>query len=365
MLRRLTLGLVLLAGITAAACSTNVNTPSSGGVPGEGPNFVTNTIYIADTTANAVDIYTPAPGPSATPEYQIAGNNTGLIGPEFMAFNSSKQLYVTNYNSATRQSALQIYQTFATGNVLPLPGFALAAGDVPRGIAFMPNGDFAIAVSAVPQALFNAIYIYDSTNLPVTTIGGSNTGLNAPVGLAVDANSLIYAANSGSGSVTVYALPSPTPTPSGSPSPTPSPTPTPVPSVSPTPTPVPTPVADNLTPVLTLTNGLTSPQGITLDSKGDLYVADSGSKSVAPSVAIFKAPLANGMPVSATITSSAFIQPTDVKVDSTGTIYVIDGGNAPGKGRLLIFAPGASGNATPRTAINLPPGTATGMALSP
>ncbi len=231
----------------------------------------------------------------------------------------------------------------------------------------MPDGDFAIAVSAVPQTLFDAVYIYDDSNLAVTTIGGSSTRLDAPVGVAVDANSNVYAANSGNGSVTVYALPSASPTPSGSPSSSPTPTPTPTvnPSVSPSPTPIPTPVSDNLAPVLLITSGLTSPQGIVLDSKGDLYVADSGSSSVAPSIDIFRAPLSNGMPVSVKITSSALSFPTDVKVDASGTIYVMDAGTSAGTSKLLIFHAGTAGNATPATTVKMPQGTSTGIALSP
>lgn len=367
MLRRLTLGFLLLGGVTAAACSSNVNTPSSGGVPGVGPNFVTNTIYVANTTSNAIDIYTPAPGPSATPQYAIAGQSTSLNGPEYLAFNSSKQLYVSNFNAATKQSAILVYEEYATGNSLAFNAITLTSGDVPRGLAFMPNGDLAVALSVPSSTLFNSVYVYDTSNFLAVNIAGTNTGLNAPVGVAADADNHLYVGNSGGASVTVYAIPSPTPIPSVSPSTSPSPSATPSvnPSVSPSPTPVPTPASSNLTPILTFTSGLTTPTGVALDTHGNLYVADAGNASNAPSIGIFNAPLTNGMAESAKITSSAFVDPTDVKVDGNGTIYVVDAGRGPGTSKLLIFAAGTNGNATPNTAITLPQGTAMGMALSP
>src|SRR5579871_4112607 len=114
MLRRLTLGFLLLAGLAvAAACSTNTATPSSGGMPGVGPNFGPNTVYVTNTTQNAIDIYTPAPAASTSPQYLISGS--GLNGPQYVAFNSTKQLYVTNYNAATKVASITVFQTYATG----------------------------------------------------------------------------------------------------------------------------------------------------------------------------------------------------------------------------------------------------------
>lgn len=367
MLRRLTLGFLLLACAAAvAACGYGTTTPSYGGTGGQGPNFVTNTIYVANAAANMIEIYTPAPGPSATPEFTLTSTSS-LNGPQYLAFNSSKQLYVTNYNAATKASAIQIYQTYATGNVLPFNSIGLAQGQFARGITFMPNGDFAFTVTATGQLLASSLFVYDSTNVFTLNIAGSSTGLNAPVGVAADANNNLYVGNGGSSSVTVYALPTPSPSPSGSPSPSPSPAPTPTvnPSISPSPTPVPTPVSSNVAPIMTITNGLTTPMGIALDSKTDLFVADAGNSLTAPSIGIFDAPLKSGMLESAKITSSAFVDPTDVKVDASGTIYVVDAGNGPGTAKLLIFAPGTKGSVAPSTAIALPAGSAAGMALSP
>lgn len=387
MLRRLTLGLFTLACAAAiAACSSGNTTPSSGGVLGQGPNFAPNTVYVSNTTQNSVEIYTPSPGPSATPQYLIGGSSTSLDGPSYLAFDASKNLYVTNYGGSSRLGSITIYKEFATGNVVAFGTATLGAAQ-PHGIAMIPSkGGFVVGFTS-PGAFFaNGIDVYalaSNGGSPVLTsiIAGSNTNLNNPIGVAVDASKNIYAANSGSGQITVYTLPSPSPTPSGSPSPTPSPTPTPtaVPSGQPTasPSPTPTPFSDNLAPIETIACAggcMTHPTGMTMDGSGNIYVTDPDSGAT-PAIDIFSASqIACGTPPcglvsvapSRSISGSAtgLVNPTDVAVDSSGTIYVVDAGNAPGTSKLLIFAPTANGNVAPATSIPLR-GTATGMALSP
>ena len=377
MLSRLTLGLLLLASAAAVvACSSNTNVPSSGGQQGVGPNFGTNTVYVANTTQNAIDIFTPAPGPSSTPAYSITSSENLLRGPQYLTFNSSKQLYVTGYNSSTKQADIEVYQTYATGSVLAFNTIGnFAQGVLARGIGFLSDGRYAVALTAPTQTFTSSLFVYDTSNIVQNYIAGPTTGLSAPIGVAVDANNNIYVGNSGNASVTVYFVPTPSPAPSGSPSASPSPSPSPTPSPSPSPSgspsptpspsPSPTPISDDLAPIMTFTNGLTTPTGVALDTHGNLYVADAGNSITPPSIVIFNAPLVNGMAKSAVITSSAFFDPTDVKVDTTGKIYVVDTGGGPGKSRLLVFASGTTGNATPTAITAVPNGTATGMALSP
>ncbi len=374
MLRRLTIGLFTLAFAAAiAACSSgNTTVPSSGGVPGVGPNLTTNTIYVSDTTQNAIDMYTPSPGPSATPLYAIGGSNTTLNGPAYLAFDSSKRLYVSNFSAATQQSSVLVFQTFATGNVLPFGTVALTTGAQPHGVAVLPNGEIAVAVTQ-PGAFFsNALQIYSplvsGTTFLATTIAGSNTGLSNPIGVAADSKNGVYAANSGNATITVYAAPTP-PTPTTSPSATPSPTPTATSTASGSPSPSPTPASVNLAPSSTITcSCFNKPTGLGIDSAGDLLVTDPG----VPAVYVFTAAqIAPGgalaLTPSRTISGAATLlaDPTDVKTDSAGTIYVVDAGTGPNTSKLLIFSAAANGNVAPGTAIALPPGTATGLALSP
>lgn len=369
MLRRLTLGLFTLACAAAiAACSSGTSVPSSGGVQGVGPNFVTNTIYVSDTTHNAIELYTPSPNASATPQYNIGGANTSLNGPSYMAFNSTTQLYVTNYNPSTKASALTAYQKFATGDVLPVANSAFAAGAQPHGIAMVPGGvGFAIAFTQPGGFFTSAVNVYSgltgSSAFLSNTIAGANTHLNNPVGLAVDSNKNIYVANSGDSTVRVFALPSASPAPSVSPTVTPSPTPTPSTSPSTSPSPTPTPASNDIAPTTTITCTCFSlPTGLGLDSKGDVFVTDPGSKP--PAVYEFDVtqivPGTVALTPLRTLTASNMVNPTDVKIDAAGTVYVIDQGISPSMGKLFVFP---SGGGAP-TVIPLL-GTATGMALSP
>lgn len=394
MLRRLTFGLFTLACAAAiAACSSgNTTVPSSGGQPGLGPNFSTGTVYVSNTTQNVIDIYTPAPAASATPQFAIGGSNTTLNGPTYMAFDSSKRLYVSNSSASTGQSSILIFQTYATGNVLPLGTITLATNAQPHGIAMIPSAGFAVA-QTLPGGFFSSfVNIYGAFTAgaaPVTaTIAGSNTGLSNPIGVGVDSKTNIYVANSGNGTVTVYATPSPAPTASGTPTPTPAPTPTPTatpsgsPSVSPSPSP--TPASSNVTPSETIAcvpSGampspcMTKPTGLTLDGSGNVYVTDPDS-GAAPAIYIFTAAqVACAAPPCGTLSltptrfisgaNTKLVDPTDISVDSGGNIYVVDAGTGPNTSMLLIFSATASGNVAPSTAIALPAGTSTGLALSP
>lgn len=379
MLRRLPLGLFALACAAAvAACSSGNTVPSNGGVPGQGPNFATNTLYVSDTTLNAIDIYPPAPGPSATPQYQIGGGNTSMSGPAYMAFDSSKNLFVTNYNASTNTSLVTVYKEYATGDVLPFGLVGANSGGQLHGISMLPNdGGFVVAFTSPGSFFQNGLTVYGKfsagTALVTNLIAGSNTRLNNPIGVAVDSKSNIYAANSGGANVTEYALPSPTPAPSGSPSPSPSPTATPtaVPSGQPTatPSPTPTPYSTNIAPAATIACGcFKQPTGVAVDATDNLFVTDPGTPAVYVFTAAQIAPGGSlSLTPSQTIAGNAtmLVDPTDVKIDASGVIYVLDAGNGPGTSKILTFAAGANGNVAPTSAISVPTGTATGIALSP
>ncbi len=74
----------------------------------------------------------------------------------------------------------------------------------------------------------------------------------------------------------------------------------------------------NSTTSIVLGTGLSSPKGIAIDSKGNLYVADYGNN------AIKEIPFATNNTIAI---GSGFSHPTDVKVDAAGNIYIADSGN--------------------------------------
>lgn len=374
MLARLTPGFFLLVLSAAiAACSTNATTPSSGGVPGTGPNIPTNSVYVANTSGQAIEIFYPSPMPSSLPNYAIGGSNSGMNGPQFLAFDpKAKTLWVTNYNAPQNTSSIIEFAQWATGNVIPLNSISLSSLIKPRGIAVLPSSAGVVVAESAPGTFFtDAVQVYVG-GAALLTIAGNNTTLNVPTGVAVQNANTYFVSNAGNASVTVFVTPSPAPTPSATATPTatPSPTPTPTgatPSPTPVPTSTPTPSSANIAPALTIAGPSTQmqvPMGIALDSAGNLWVADAGQPT--PRILEFLAPSGTGvqnMTPAKVITSSALVNPVDVKLDTSGNIYVVDQGAGPSTSKLLIFPAASNGAVTP-TIVNLP-GNDTGLAISP
>ncbi len=392
MLRRLPLGFagVFAAAIAIAACSS----PDATQTISIGPNFPSQTLYAANVTQNAVNIYaTGSPNPKSTagPLYEIGGSNTTIAGPQYLTFDSQSDLWVTNWLSSTSAGEILEFKALATGNVIPFQSLPL--GNIrPRGIVdFLYTftgltSSIDVLVVAVtdpsqPAAFNSGLEFYTAAGLgaPYSTIAGPATGLNVPSGVAVDKNNNIYAANLQGASVTEYTLPTASPTASPTATPTASPTPAPTPTgqtASPSPTPAPTPTPANIAPVATIAgaaSGINQPTSVAIDTNGLIYVSDQNSTVCTPScpaILVF-APGANGA-----VAPTRFIAgkntllsaPTDVKVDKAGNIYVADQtvttGVAAGNGVIYVFASTASGNVAPMATLNSP-GAVIGLGLAP
>ncbi|MBV8372621.1 MAG: hypothetical protein JOY69_05120, partial [Candidatus Eremiobacteraeota bacterium] len=281
MLPRLTIAcIVLAAAIVIAACSSygsaSVNV---------GPNFPPLTLYATNSNQNAVSIYVKGQKSGTGPTYQIGGSSTTLNGPQYLAFDASHNLWITNYNPSTNAGLLVEIEALATGNVIPLLSTALSGR--PRGIAISPksasskNVPLMIIADVIPTEKYPSqllLFTAGSTS-PYQEIAGPLPSLKVPGGVALDTSNRIYVTNIQGASVDQFILPTPSPTPSGSPSPTPSPTPTPTgsPSSSPTPSPTPTPV--NIRPTFTIAGpntGVITPTGVDVDPSGNIYIADQG-----------------------------------------------------------------------------------------
>jgi len=77
-----------------------------------------------------------------------------------------------------------------------------------------------------------------------------------------------------------------------------------------------------LSPAVTLTLGLDSPQGLGFDSKGNLYVANTGETSGQDAVSVFKAPISNQQPYFL----KGVIAPSGLIFDRNGNLYVSSNG---------------------------------------
>ena len=382
MLRRLTMGFVgLTSAIAIAACSSNnANNPVN-----VGPNFPSESLYATNATQNSVSIYPPKSGPG--PSYQVSSTLAQLNGPQYIAFDSQSNLWISSFASSTGGAITEL-KALATGNVQPLLTSA-QLGLVfqhPRGLAFATFGTGSSAVTylvvanvdASAKTFSNQLRLYDTANSILTqsfVIAGPSTGMNVPSGVAASGKS-IYVTNLQGASVEAFQLPSPSPSPSTSPSPTPSPTATPTvnPSAPPTPTPTPVPTATpvNVSPVLTISGGqtgITSPTGIAIDGSGNIYVSDQGNTGlgVQPSILVFP-PNLSGAVSSAPIrkiqgSATKLFAPTDVKLDTSGNIYVGDS-TSSGAGVVYVFAANATGNVAPTTTFTSP-GTVIGIGLTP
>lgn len=332
MLRRIVaLSFGLLAGATLAACSSSTAPISIG------PNFNTLSLYVTNSTQNAISIYPPNPSSATQPINQIGGSNTQLNGPQYDAFDASKRLYVSNYNAGTTVGSITIYASQATGNVLPvaaITGGATTIGSA-RGIALDSNGNIFLANVSGPPQFTSSILIFppgSNGDVQPATISGTLTGLNGPVGVAVDKTNRVYVANAGNGTIGVFA--------SG--------------------------VSGNVAPVITIGGPMTTlqtPTGLSLDPAGNVYVTDVATSRIL----IFSASVINSkngnVPPMTTIGGSltGLSSPTDVKVDANNRIYVCNG-----NGKILVFPAGLTGNVNVAPSVVItPPGNVIGLAFSP
>ena len=372
MLPRLTIGFIVLsAAIAIAACSSYGNASVN-----VGPNFPALTVYAANSNQNAIGIYNNGQKTGTGPAFEIGGSSTTLNGPQYLAFDTSHNLWVTNYNPSTNAALLVEFQALATGNVLPLQSVALS-GRL-RGIAISPksadpkNVALMIIADVIPTAKYPSqlLLFSEGSTSPYQSIAGPKPALRVPGGVALDSENRIYVTNLQGRSVSQFVLPTPSPTPSGSPSPTPKPTPTPTgsPTSSPTPSPTPTPV--NIRPTFTIfgrNTDVVTPAGVDVDGNGNIYVADQGQLGVKNSAAVlvFAKPSVKGPGIVLNVKPVRKIQgsatglttPTDVKVDTTsGLIYVADSMH------ILVFKITDSGDPSP-TFTYSSPGALTGLGI--
>lgn len=191
------------------------------------------------------------------------------------------------------------------------------------------------STNVTPRPLFvanssgNSVTIYAAGargNIgPIATIGGSNTGIGFPIGLARDAAGHLYVANRDSSSITVYAANA----------------------------------SGNVAPITTIrgsnTGQLGVAAGIAVDAAGRLYVAESAVNAVA----VFAPGAAGNVAPVDTIAgaNTGLVIPEGVALDAAGRLYVAN----RGANTITVYAGDTTGNASPiatvsgvNTGLNLP-----------
>lgn len=287
--------LFALTALLAACGGSGGGTPQAGSLPTPLVRF----IYASNAAGNSVLLFPGTTGGNSAPSQAISGSNTQLDNPSGLLFNAaSGNLYVAN-RPLSGNGAITVYPGFQGGNINPLfylrgnltqltdpsmlalgqsstiyatntasnsvVGFASGlsvnvypsvwiAGNVtglsqPNGIAIDSSGTIFVAntgnnsiTAYVPVATTTT----PANEAPVVTLSGSNTGLDHPVGLAIDSLGRLWVSNRGNNSIELFALN----------------------------------VFGNVRPGFTISGpatGLDTPQQIGFDSFGQLDVANLGS----------------------------------------------------------------------------------------
>jgi len=299
-------------------------------------------IYAANPGVNAITVYAAGASGAPNPVAMITGSNTGLDYPTGVALDSSGNLYVANAGSSLGNTdSITVFPPNSNGNVTPT---AVITGantglNLPLGLALDSSGNIYVANEGSQNGGADSITVYPPNSngnvTPTATITGGNTGLSTPVGIALDSSANIYVAeedyNGGDpdGSFEVFAAGS----------------------------------NGNVAPTRILYgtgNGLDTPVGIAVDSAGNIYVANNGGWGTDPSSVAIYAPGCNmcatlvGVIESPTINLAA-----GLTLDSQRNVYVSDASN----NGIYVFQ--SSGNyplietiADPNTGMDYPLGVA-------
>jgi sugar lactone lactonase YvrE len=185
-----------------------------GGATGLSPNDLaldaTGNVYVVNA-GDGITVFAPRAGGNVAPIRNISGDLTRLQLPQSIALDAAGNIYVTNIagHSPGSDGNVLVYAPGANGNVAPIRNITgalteLLSSNLPEGLTVDALG----TTYASTGSTGNQILVYAAgTNgnvAPTRRIAGSQTGLKAPAGMALDANGNLYVANHDGDSVTVY-----------------------------------------------------------------------------------------------------------------------------------------------------------------
>jgi outer membrane protein assembly factor BamB len=133
------------------------------------------TVYAAGANGNAVPIRT------------ISGSKTGLSIPAGVALDGNGNVYVADPTTNNAVYAVTVYAASASGNVAPIRTISGSKTglNTPVGVALDSGGNI-YALNHNPPESVKVYAVSANGNVsPIRAIRGSNTGLNSPAGIAV------------------------------------------------------------------------------------------------------------------------------------------------------------------------------------
>jgi hypothetical protein len=288
-------------------------------------------VYVVNAGSRSVTVYQTGSGGNVAPKRVLAGRATLLIGPNGIALDVRRRIYVSNYTSLRvgTKSSVTVFSADATGDAAPIQNISGAKTNLveSRGIAVDPNGAMYVANEGAPDRGGPSVTVFTSGSTgnvtPVRTVSGSNTGLGFPGALALDAAQRLYVANSTASfsNLLVYA----------------------------------SDANGNVAPIETvLTGSFPVGGGIAVDGSGNMYTgsANCGSSSCVPDLLVYAAG-ASGFAqpiqdISGSNTGLSQGPVTSLAVDAARNIYVVSAADDT----ISVFAAGATGNVAPIVTIH-------------
>jgi streptogramin lyase len=309
-LRRTVFG-ILIATALAGCKSTGIvtNPPSEMGA---------SHIVIGDVGSTSIETFPATATGSVSPTYDVTGGSTGLNDPyDIYVDQAQNAIWVSNWAGGSNGTVTR-YPLTANGNSAPSvtigPGGSTTL-EGPTGIYVSKNGTIYVAD-------------YDANAIDVFSAGSSggvaparritSASLSEPEGLWLDSHGNIWVASASSDDLLEFA---------GN-------------------------ANGSATPKATISTGLTYPTGLFIDSKDDIWGVFCTADTSTAAVEEFNE--SGSLLRTIAGANTGMYCPYGIATDGRGYVYVADYYDS-----VMVFAPNATGNATPVRAI--PANVTTGL----